>query len=717
MHHSMNYIHLLLFLLSFNIISCAQKHPDKKNATHSEDPPLYTNALIHESSPYLLQHAHNPVNWYPWGTEALEKAKNEHKMLLISIGYAACHWCHVMEHESFEDSTVAQLMNDHFVCIKVDREERPDVDQIYMTACQLINQRGGWPLNAIALPDGKPFFAGTYYPKSDWTKVLKHFIRLYKDSPNKLQEAAQQVTEGLAQSGAVNLNPTPPSYTMDKVSVSFEKWKATIDFKEGGFNRSSNKFPLPSTWNYLLRYAVLDSNSQALEATLTTLDKMALGGIYDQLRGGFARYSTDAIWKAPHFEKMLYDNGQLVALYAQAYQQTKKPLYKKVVYETLEWINQEMTSPEGGFYASLDADSEGEEGKFYVWTAEEIKSILGKEAGLFMDYYNATLAGNWEHKTNILFRKKSTEQIAARYQLSEEAFQKKITHLNSKMLQARNQRIRPGLDDKILTSWNALMLKGYVKAYRAFDEPKFLKAALKNANFLVQKSIQKGYKITRNYKDGKASITGFLDDYAFLISAFIELYQVTFDEQWLQRAKALTDHTLEHFFDEASGMFNYTPDYNANLVARKMEVTDNVIPASNSEMANNLYQLGLYFYNKDYDQKAKQMLANVSANVLDNPGYFSNWANLMLSIIQPPYEVAIMGADYSIKRKELDQYYLPNVLLMGGKEEGSLSLLKDKLISGETTIYVCQNRTCKRPVNQTKAALKLMNIDELQLTN
>jgi uncharacterized protein YyaL (SSP411 family) len=714
----MNYRHLLLFLLSLNIVSCAQKHPEKTNTNTSTNTTTtskehaHTNALIDESSPYLLQHAHNPVNWYPWGEEALEKAKKENKMLLISIGYAACHWCHVMEHESFEDSTVAKLMNDHFVCIKVDREERPDVDQIYMAACQLINQSGGWPLNAIALPDGKPFYAGTYYPKDDWMKVLNHFIRFYKDDPTKLQEAAQQVTEGVAQSGTVGLNPNPPVYTMEKLSTSFDTWKTGIDFKEGGFNRGKNKFPLPSTWNYLLRFAVLSDNAQALEATLTTIDKMAFGGIYDQLGGGFARYSTDAVWKAPHFEKMLYDNGQLVALYSQAYQQTKNPLYKKVVYETLEWLEREMTSSEGGFYSSLDADSEGEEGKFYVWTATEIKSILGDDAALFMDYYNATEAGNWEHKNNILLRKKSDDQLAQKHQLTVPALQQKIESLKAKMMKERAKRIRPGLDDKILTSWNALMLKGYLKAYRAFDEPKFLKAALKNATFLVTKTIGADYKVTRNYKDGKTAITGFLDDYAFLTSAFIELYQVTFEEKWLQKAKALTDHTLEHFFDAKTGMFNYTPDYNSNLVARKMEVTDNVIPASNSEMANNLYQLGLYFYNKDYDQKAKQMLANVSTNVLDNPSYFSNWAQLMLSVINPPYEVAIMGADYDKKRKELDQNYLPNVLLMGGKKEGSLVLLEGKLIKGETTIYVCQSKACKRPVNEAKAALDLMKLSK-----
>ncbi|BDS10732.1 thioredoxin domain-containing protein [Aureispira anguillae] len=701
------YLYLLVYLLSVSVTSCAQKHSNKATKETASHP--YTNALIHESSPYLLQHAHNPVQWYPWGEKALNKAKQENKMLLISIGYAACHWCHVMEHESFEDSAVAQLMNDHFVCIKVDREERPDVDQVYMAACQLINQSGGWPLNAIALPNGKPFYAGTYYPKEDWTKVLNHFIRFYKEQPEKLQEAAKQITEGVAQSGKVGFNPSPSEYTMEQLDRSFDLWATSIDFEKGGFNKGDNKFPLPSSWDYLLRYATLSNNSKALEATHTTLKNMAWGGIYDQLGGGFARYSTDAFWKAPHFEKMLYDNGQLVSLYAQAYQHSKNPLYKKVVYETLEWVEREMTSPEGGFYASLDADSEGEEGKFYVWKAKEIKAILAEDAALFMDYYNCTEGGNWEQHNNILLRKKSEEKIATKYQLTIAELQEKIALLNNKMLQERSKRIRPGLDDKILTSWNAIMLTGYVKAYRAFGEEKFLTIALKNADFLIKNVIPKDYKITRNYKDGKAVISGFLDDYAFLIRAFIELYQVTFEEKWLQIADTLTEHTLTHFFQEETGMFNYTPNYNANLVARKMEVTDNVIPASNSEMANNLYLLGLYFYNKDYHQKAKQMLANVSKNLFQSPTYFSNWSKLMLAIIQPPYEVAIMGNDFETKRKEFDQYYLPNVLFMGGTKEGNLALLEGKMIQGTTTIYVCQNKACKRPLNTTEEALKLLS--------
>ncbi|MCH2022917.1 MAG: thioredoxin domain-containing protein [Saprospiraceae bacterium] len=702
-------LRVIFILLSFGAVSCAQISKDKKDNKSNDIKSKYTNSLIKESSPYLLQHAHNPVNWHPWGKEALAKAKKENKMLLISIGYAACHWCHVMEHESFEDTLVAEIMNEHFVCIKVDREERPDVDHIYMTACQLVTKRGGWPLNAFALPDGRPFYAGTYFTKSDWTNALIYFKDLYRNDHATILKSAEQITEGIYQSGQVGLNLNPQNYALEQLNISFEQWKSSIDFENGGFDRAP-KFPLPISWDFMLQYHHASGNKEALKALELTLDKIAFGGIYDHLGGGFARYSTDHIWKVPHFEKMLYDNGQLVSLYAQAYQLTKKPLYKKVVYETLEWIENEMTSVEGGFYSSLDADSEGEEGKFYIWKSEDIKEILGGDAQLFMDFYNCSESGNWEHKNNILIRQKTEHEFLKNNDLTVDEFQQKINTSKKKLLKERERRIRPGLDDKILTSWNALMLMGYLKAYRAFNEPKFIDAALKNANFLLNKTIQlEDYKISRNYKDGKAVISGFLDDYAFVISAFLELYQVTFDEQWLYHAKALTEHSIDNFFDSNSGMFHYTPKYNTSLIAPTIEITDNVIPSSNSEMANNLYKLGLYFNNKDFHNKATQMLANVANTIYQNPGYFANWGKLMLHLIKPPYEIAIVGDQHTHIRSEIDKKYLPDVLLMGGNTEGSLDLLEGKLVKNQTTIYVCQNKTCKRPVTNTKAAFELMN--------
>jgi uncharacterized protein YyaL (SSP411 family) len=696
-----------LALVTFSILtllnsSCGQirnNKTDKMNESHT-----YTNELIHETSPYLLQHAHNPVNWYPWGEKALKKAKDERKMIIISIGYAACHWCHVMEHESFEDTAVARLMNDNFVAIKVDREERPDVDQVYMTAAQLITGSGGWPLNALALSDGRPFYAGTYFLKNDWMKMLNYFVELNKNKSSELVKQASEITKGIHSVENLSIKVADKSFTMNDLDNQFNSMKPGIDFKKGGANRVP-KFPMPSNWEYLMQYYYLSQNDDALKGVTVTLDNMAFGGIYDQLGGGFARYSTDTNWHVPHFEKMLYDNAQLVGLYAHAFLLTKNPLYKKVVYETLDFVAHELTSPEGGFYSSLDADSDGEEGKYYVWTKEEIENILGTDALLFLEYYNITKTGNWEHGKNILLRNETDEAISKKYNLSVAELQNKITDAKGKLMKVRSHRIKPGLDDKILTSWNALMLRGYAQAYRAFGDETFLAAAIKNANFLLSNVVSPSQKIARNYKNGKSSINGLLDDYAFAASAFIELYQATFNEKWLIEANKITAYTLEHFSDATSGMFFYTHNQYSNLISRKMEVADNVIPSSNSEMGKNLFVLGQYFYKDDYISKARQMLVNVKDDLQKNIAYYSNWGLLEIAFVAPPYEVAIVGNRYSDMRQQIDTHYLPNVLLSGGRNEGSLPLLESKLVDGQTTIYVCQDKSCKLPVTEMSKAL------------
>lgn len=665
----------------------------------------YINALIHESSPYLLQHAHNPVNWYPWGDEALQKAKAENKMIIISIGYAACHWCHVMEHESFEDTTVAKVMNDHFVCIKVDREERPDVDQVYMAAAQLITGSGGWPLNAIALADGRPFYAGTYFPKKNWIQMLEYFVDMQKKEPAKLVQSAEQVTNGIHMVETVNFKESERTFLMTDLDKQFANMKANLDFKKGGANRAP-KFPMPSNWEYLLNYNYLSNNEEALKAVTVTLANMANGGIYDHLEGGFARYSTDAGWHVPHFEKMLYDNSQLVSLYAHAYQQTKDPLYKKVVYETLEFVQHELTSAEGAFYSSLDADSEGEEGKYYVWTKNEIEKILGADADVFSIYYNVTSTGNWEHGKNILFRNETDEATAKKLGLTVTELKSRIDMGKAKLMKERNARVKPGLDDKVLSSWNALMLTGYVDAYRAFGDESFLAKAVNNADFLLKHAIAKDGEMTRNYKNGKASINALLDDYAFTIAAFIDLYQATFEEKWLNEADKLTAYTLEHFFDPKSKMFFYTHNQYSNLISRKMEVADNVIPSSNSEMAKNLFLLGHFFYNEDYISKAKQMLINVEEDVQKNIYFYANWGILQAWLTQSLYEVAITGDDFKNKRQEFDRHYLPDVIFLGSKAQSKLALLENKLVPGQTTIYVCRDKTCKLPVTQVNDALQ-----------
>ena len=667
--------------------------------------PLYTNDLINESSPYLLQHAHNPVNWYPWGDAALQKARAEKKMLIISIGYAACHWCHVMEHESFEDVEVAKIMNENFICIKVDREERPDVDQVYMNAVQLITGRGGWPLNAITLADGRPFYAGTYFPKDKWMNMLAYFVDMHQNKTEALEKSAEQVTQGIHVTEKVTFKETRKEFSITDLDKQFETWKPNIDLTRGGENRAP-KFPMPSAWQYLLHYNYLTSNEEALKAATVTLDNMALGGIYDHLQGGFARYSTDANWHVPHFEKMLYDNAQLVTLYAQAYQATKNSLYKKTVYETLDFVNQELTSADGAFYASLDADSEGVEGKFYVWTKKEVDDVLGDDAAIFSTYYNITADGNWEHGNSILLRNETDEAIAEACTITVEELNNKIDTAKAKLMKIRNARIKPGLDDKILSSWNALMITGYTKAYRVFGEETFLETAVTNANFLLQKAIAADGEMTRNYKNGRSSIYALLDDYAFTTAAFIELYQATFDEKWLMEADKITGYALEHFFDTTSGMFFYTHNQYADLIARKMELSDNVIPSSNSEMAKNLFLLG-HFLNKDeYISKAKQMLINVEADVQRNIYFYANWGMLQALFTGPLYEVAIMGDDFADKRKQFDEHYLPNVILLGGNAASKLALLENKMVDGQKMIYVCRDKSCELPVVEVRQALE-----------
>jgi len=664
----------------------------------------FTNQLIHETSPYLLQHAHNPVNWYPWGKEALDKAQKENKLIIVSIGYAACHWCHVMEHESFENEEVARYMNEHFVSIKVDREERPDIDQVYMNAVQLINGRGGWPLNCITLPDGRPIYGGTYFTSEQWIDMLIKVSDFVRENPDKAEQQAIALTEGVQSSDMIHLNTEEAEYSIKDLDKIFSTWRTYLDAAQGG-HKGAPKFPLPVGYQYLLHYSYLTQNKEALKAVSLTLNKMADGGIYDQIGGGFARYSVDAYWKAPHFEKMLYDNAQLVSLYSSAYQQSKDPYYQLIVSETLDFIERELSSKEGGFYSSLDADSEGEEGKYYVWTQDELEQVLGRKADVIIDYYNVKEKGNWENAQNILFKSGNELRIANKYNLTESDLSKAVSGAKSILLKERARRIPPGLDDKIITSWNALMLKAYLDAYNVFGTKEYLDRALQNARFINAELKQDDHRLYRSYKNGRAAINAFLDDYAFTIGAYISLYQASFDESWLENAKHLADYAIAHFYDQTSGMFFYTSDLDPDLIARKMEVTDNVIPASNSEMAKNLFLLGKYFYKDEYISMSSRMLNNVKENALKGGAYYANWDILMSWFAIPPYEVAILGDDFESIRKEFNSYYLPHVFFSGGNIEGKLSLLEGKIVEGQTTIYVCQDKVCKLPVTEVKEAL------------
>ncbi|HET8829131.1 MAG TPA: thioredoxin domain-containing protein [Pelobium sp.] len=663
-----------------------------------------SNQLKHSSSPYLLQHANNPVNWYPWGKEALDKAKTENKLILVSIGYSACHWCHVMEHESFESEEVAELMNRFFVCIKIDREERPDIDQIYMTAVQLMTGSGGWPLNCFCLPDQRPIYGGTYFPKKDWMNLLTNLAHFYDTKPDEAEGYAVKLTDGIKQSEKLQFVSTEQEFTQDDLSEILEPWKMLFDFTEGGHNRAP-KFPMPNNWNFLMQSAALLKDEAAHVIVRLTLDKMAAGGIYDHLRGGFARYSVDGKWHIPHFEKMLYDNGQLMSLFADAYKWCAEDRYKEVVYETFDWLKAEMTSPEGGFYAALDADSEGVEGKFYTWDKNEIDEILGEDALLFNTFYEVTEDGNWEEEQiNNLWIRKTKTDVAVGFELSEEELADKLAQAKQKLLNVRNKRIHPGLDDKILTSWNSLMVSGLCSAYQAFGDEKFLDLALKNIKFLRENIIKPNGGLYRNYKNGQATINGFLDDYALFIQALIDVYEVTFDEDNLHQARALTDFVLNHFSDAESGMLFYTSDEDEALIARKYEVLDNVIPASNSVMAHNLKKLSLFFDKERYHNIYNQMLKTVAPNIKSYASGYSNWASLLLQEVTGSFEIAITGNDFLEKRKELQKHYIPNKIILGGKQ-GNLPLLQDKFV-GETRIFVCKDKSCRLPVSNVSEAIK-----------
>ena len=699
---------LLLLFVFVLVISCKKTKGQTMETEHQ-----FTNDLINETSPYLLQHAHNPVDWHAWNDETLALAKKENKLLLISVGYAACHWCHVMEHESFEDSAVAAIMNENFINVKVDREERPDVDQVYMNAVQLLTGSGGWPLNCVALPDGRPIWGGTYFPKDNWTNALTQLADLYKNEPEKAEEYAAKLTEGIKQSGLITLNEEEASFDKEELQEAVNEWLPTLDFKNGG-RKGAPKFPMPGNLQFLLRYAVQSQNAEIMDYVNTSLTQIAYGGIFDHVGGGFARYSVDDHWHVPHFEKMLYDNAQMVSLYSNAYLVTKNPLYKEVVFETIKFVETELYKDIGAFYSSLDADSKNtagelEEGAYYVWNKEELSSIIGEDFKLFSSYYNVNGYGKWEDGKYHLIRSISKTDFCKENDITLENLDSKIGKWQETLLTERNKKDRPRLDDKTLTSWNALMLKGYIDAYRVFQEERFLEMAQKNAHFIINKMTKEDGGLYRNYKEGKSNIEAYLEDYATVSDAFISLYEVTLDENWLKYAKQFTDYSFDHFYDENSKMFFFTSNKEKGLISRKVETDDNVIPSSNSITANNLFKLGHYYSNKHYTDNAKAMLNNVKGNAISYGSGASNWLNLYSNYLGDFYEVAIVGDDAHLKLKELNSFYIPNKLVVGSTVESNLPLLAYKYNENETTIYVCIDGACKLPVSETSKALKQMS--------
>ncbi|MCM4157038.1 thioredoxin domain-containing protein [Gramella sp. AN32] len=693
------FLNSILGIILFSVLfSC---NVEKENKT-------IQNRLAEASSPYLLEHADNPVNWYEWSPEALEKAKKEDKPIIISIGYAACHWCHVMEEESFMDSTVAEIMNKNFVSIKIDREERPDIDKIYMHAAQLLNGSGGWPLNAISLPNGKPFFAGTYFTKPQWKKILRQISQTYRNDKSKITEIAEDLTNDIRRTNGIeNVDTADYSSSKENYITLLDNWKKRWDKQNGGY-REAQKFPMPVSWSALLQYYYLSGNEEALDMVNTTLNKMVRGGLYDQLGGGFARYTTDEKWMIPHFEKMLYDNAQLISLYSKAYKVSGYEEYQQTIEQSLAFVERELSNDEGGYFSSINADSDGEEGKFYVWSFKEINELLKpSEVDLISDYYNIELNGNWEKQKNILYRRYSANDFSRKRKLSYPEFLSTLNAAKNKLLMARKKRIKPTIDYKILTSWNALMIQAYIDAYTALGNPKFLKKAIKTGNFLRKNTLKADGGLWRSYKHSGKQVSGFLDDYAFLIEAYIDLYQITFDPEWLESAEDLTNYTIKNFRDNTQTLFYYTNHNQSELIVRNVEIDDNVLPSSNSVMAHNLYVLGNLLENKEYLEMSKNMLERVYSEIITNPSYYANWVNLLGRKAFGTYEIAVVGEEAAVKNNLLQNKYLPTAIFLGGESE-NLPLLKSKLVEGETLIYICQNKTCKYPVSEIQAAFNLL---------
>ena len=675
---------------------------------------MKTNRLKNESSPYLLQHAHNPVDWYPWSEEAFEKAKKEDKPILVSIGYAACHWCHVMEKESFEDSAVAQYMNEHFVNIKVDREERPDVDHIYMDAVQAMTGSGGWPLNAFLLPDGKPFYGGTYFPprrafnRASWQEVLTAVSNAYREKKHELVEQAETLTTHIKASSDITASPEGFEFSRENIVAAFGQIMKTADTEWGGFGNAP-KFPQTFTINFLLKYGYLTGNKQAENQALLSLDKMIDGGIYDQFGGGFARYSTDREWLAPHFEKMLYDNALIISSLAEAFQITQNKKYKTAISETVDFLVRELMDASGGFYSALDADSEGVEGKFYVWNYQEVLDTLGPDAAMFAKYYDITPHGNWE-ETNIPRVRLATNAFAAPENIPVNELKDLLQRGKEKLMEVRSKRIRPGLDDKILLGWNALMVTALCKAFAATGESRYSDLASANMNFLLEKFDSRNGGLLHTWKNGEGKIPAFIDDYSYVIAALIDLATVSFDYRWLEKAAGFTTFVIQNFSDENGLLFYYTPDFQKDILVRKKELYDGATPSGNSIMAGNLYRLGIMLDKAEWRGRSEKMIAAVADIACKYPISFGCWLSLLMEMTGGTKEVAVMGPEARQAGIELLKSYHPHTILMiSGAETDQFPLFRGKKSSGKTLYFLCENYACREPVFSLPALKSLIN--------
>lgn len=677
----------------------------------------HSNHLIHESSPYLLQHAHNPVNWYPWNEEALQRARQENKPILVSIGYAACHWCHVMERESFEDEATAAIMNEHFINIKIDREERPDLDHIYMDAVQSMTGSGGWPLNVFLTPEAKPFYGGTYFPpkrahnRPSWQETLFGVVQAFREKRHEIDAQAENLTEHLLKSNSFGLQKLAEEeiFSREKAEEAFQNILKQADRDWGGFGRAP-KFPQTFAIQFLLHYHFVSGKPEALQQAVLSLDKMIEGGIYDQAGGGFARYSTDTEWLVPHFEKMLYDNALLVTVLSEAYQLTGKTRYKEVIEETMAFIQREMMDASGGFYAALDADSEGVEGKFYVWQLDEVKELLGADAGIFCAYYDISDTGNWEG-SNILRVKKSLEVFAAEKERDVQELKRILADGCAKLLAQRTKRVRPLLDDKVILGWNALMNTAASKAFAATGHNEYRQLSIRNMEFLLEHFRGKtAHEFHHTWKNGTAKYPAFLDDYAFLIGALLQLQEITADIDWLTRAKEITHFVQAHFKENDTGFFFYTPAGQQDVIVRKKEVYDGAVPSGNSVMAYNLHRLGILFDIPAWRQQSLDMVASLGNGLTRYPTSFGNWACLLQEMVEGTNEIAILGEGYQVLQNEVLRKYIPHkVLMAAGLGQKEYPLLASKTVVSRTAVYLCRNYTCQLPVFSANELMLLIN--------
>lgn len=681
------------------------------------------NHLQYETSPYLLQHKNNPVEWYAWKPEALERARKENKPILVSVGYSTCHWCHVMERESFEDQEIARFMNENFINIKVDREERPDLDQIFMEACIAISGSGGWPLNGFLTPDGRPFFAGTYYPprpahnRPSWLQLLMHMARVYENERDKVETQAQKLSEMAAGSGKVfftdGLSPEQEARLFDEALVEGlqQKMMKNADREEGGFG-GAPKFPTTMSLEFLLTYHSLSGDVESKEHVRLTLDKMIRGGIYDQLGGGFARYATDKAWLVPHFEKMLYDNALLVGILAEYQLFDVQPHFRKAMEETLAFIEREMSHEQGGFYSALDADSEGVEGKFYVWDYGEVQEVLEDEADLFCRFFDVSPSGNWEY-TNILWQPHTLAGFAKAEGMEEAVLEERLEQAKKRLLAERNQRVRPGLDYKILLAWNALMCSAYAKAARVTGEVTFRQRALKNMSFLETnfKQTDGSWYRSGTYLDGTwhPQYDAYLEDYAFLAEAMLEIYELTFDTAWIRKAADLCEWGITNFFDSETNLYYFTARQQADIPLRRIDIMDHAIPSGNAVLFNVFQRLGVLTGDKDLEERARKMALQVFKGIDRYPGSFARWTKGLLGLVYPIKEIAIIGDQASAFAKKIQDLPLLHRVIMATEEEnGEFPLLADRPRRKDTKIYVCENFTCQRPVDNVEAATSIL---------